>query len=1288
MAAVFISHSSKDRQVTAAVEAWLTTNGFDDFFIDYSKIRGGDKWSEALREEAGSCRVVLCLVTRNWLSSDECYGEFMAAFYQGKRIIPLIALDPAPRTDLEQKRLTRVLAEDQGVQLSIAALSQSDDLEVALGTQNSETLKAGLRAGGALVKVGLDPRAFEVDRDVRPSPFPGLESFGDQDADAAIFFGRSPEIARCLEDLREMRAQGVRQPYAILGASGSGKSSLMKAGVLPRLRREQGWLILRTFRPGADPLMNFATAIADTLAELGEQRAPGAIRDELREVWRNLKGSRFVAPDKLHNLREQLEVYFSRLRDRFARPSATILVPLDQAEELVSPEGESADALSDYLRASLLPAPANKDGGPRASQTLLVLTIRTDSFPQLQKSDRFADLDARCTDIRPLPLYRFGSAIEGPAERYGVHIEPGLVEAMIEDAPGEDALPLLAFALQRLWRQYHAEKRLRRADYEGIGKISALIDDAAERALQGIRPEDDEPLKPTVPNTTEQLAAKTFVPTLAQINQSGGTIRRIANLTHFQPEEMRLLELFTKWRLVVAKHTSERAIGTVEVTHEAIFRSWLRLQRWIDRERGRMQHLRDLESAAQLWTNRDRAPVYLAHRGSRLSEAQALLEVPDFAKEIASVQREYLRACSAAQVRRRAAAGGGIFGLFVLVFVIQGIMEAASLRADMRLAADALIKEGHPAQAAQFAIAGTFGKTDVTRFFSSFDAEAALRSTGFTLKVAMDLRTSFIAEKARLTRDGARLLIVSADQNGALWDVATKSKIADLGNYGSVKAFLFTDDETRLVTQSADNAFKVWDARTGALLGGSGAATYARAGLTSSPPRLVTVSESGTATLWDLHSASRIGTLGEENEVEAWALLSEPPRVLTRSRQKGAQLWNSLTGEHIATLGGAGVCEVCTFSAATGRAVSFDASGRGRVFDASTGIEIPNVVLDAGARLAGLTSDRGGNRLISRSIYNKLTLWDPATGAKKKDLGSSDSENYAFSPEGESIVIRANDGSGQLLSMDGVLLHAFAPGQMQLYKFAPAGKRLLTTDTNRVSALWNTATGAAVIASIEPGPGDHAVFSPSGNQISVGASETVGALWDAERGVKLSDYDQLGEEVGGSVFSRDGRRLVTSGAGNFGNLRDGNTGKHLAVLGGAGAVYSASLSADGRRVVTLSVHDLPVVWETETLPNSLGSPQIRSYVCAINYNAVRVFAREARTGSAPLEGVGFAVAHHLKGRPWHPCDWRGLLSIEGWKQLLRLWGVRFGLVSDYGCSELRAVARRQGSSHLCDEPEE
>jgi hypothetical protein len=283
MPVLFISHSSKDDARVDALANWLHANGFTDFFIDHQQIAGGDKWPEALRASAGSCRVVVCLVTPSWLASLECFNEFGAAWYMGKRIIPLLAAEPIDAPSRE--RLAKVLAEDQGLNIA-ACVDENGGLDLARYPNVERRLKEGLRAAGANSRVGLDPEAFAVDVKMRPMPFPGLSSFGDDDADAALFYGRGGEIAQVLEELRKVRAERDLRPFVILGASGAGKSSLLRAGVIPRLRREApAWLPLRAFRPGADPLLNFAEALARTFADFGPSEAHGFIRDRLMGTW-------------------------------------------------------------------------------------------------------------------------------------------------------------------------------------------------------------------------------------------------------------------------------------------------------------------------------------------------------------------------------------------------------------------------------------------------------------------------------------------------------------------------------------------------------------------------------------------------------------------------------------------------------------------------------------------------------------------------------------------------------------------------------------------------------------------------------------------------------------------------------------------------------------------------------------------------------------------------------------------------------------------------------------------
>jgi hypothetical protein len=277
-------------------------------------------------------------------------------------------------------------------------------------------LAAGLRAAGALAKIGLDPEAFAIDRKLRPMPFPGLASFGDEDADAALFYGRSREIAETLEELRQVRAVGDQRPFVILGASGTGKSSLLKAGIIPRLRRETpAWLPLRAFRPGADPLLNFAEALMRSLADFGKVEAHGVVRDRLLEAWTNAHrdGNRLTEAG-VPALEAVLEAEGRKLREAARRDGATILIGVDQAEEIARTEGDSGDALADYLRTAL---------ASLASRWQVAFTIRTDSFPALQNHRRFQDLKARGYDLRPIPVFRFDSVVEESAKRYGVAVD-------------------------------------------------------------------------------------------------------------------------------------------------------------------------------------------------------------------------------------------------------------------------------------------------------------------------------------------------------------------------------------------------------------------------------------------------------------------------------------------------------------------------------------------------------------------------------------------------------------------------------------------------------------------------------------------------------------------------------------------------------------------------------------------------------------------------------------------------------------------------------------------------
>jgi formylglycine-generating enzyme required for sulfatase activity len=562
--------------------------------------------------------------------------------------------------------LVEVCAEDQGIDLA-RCLGPDSALDPGADRDVANRLTAGLREAGALSRVGLDPEAFAIDRNLRPTPFPGLASFGDDDADGALFYGRSREIAHALEELRKVRAERDLRPFVILGASGAGKSSLLKAGIIPRLRREApAWLPLRAFWPGADPLLNFAEALAHTLADFGKIEAHGVIRDRLFDVWSKAeRDGNELTPAGLRGLEAALETEGRKLRAAAGRSLASILISVDQAEEMARADGDSGEALADYLRVALATA---------TSRWQLAFTIRTDSFPELQSHRRFQSLEARGYDLRAIPVFRFDSVIEEPAKRYGVEVEHALVDALMEDAPKEDALPLLAFALQRLWRQYAASGALTRSNYDKVGGLRGLIEDAAERALRGLSPEEDVPLPPGPPTKRRvDLAASTFVPALTQINDQGGTIRRIAAWNSFDDEQQELLIKFDQWRLVVRKGDADG--GTVEVAHEALFREWARLKSWLEPERARLEVLRSLQVDAATWDRNGRDTAFLNHRDKRLGEATAVVETDRYRQRLGKPELDYVTACDGAEklARRRARRVQTVVGALAVMLALGSV---------------------------------------------------------------------------------------------------------------------------------------------------------------------------------------------------------------------------------------------------------------------------------------------------------------------------------------------------------------------------------------------------------------------------------------------------------------------------------------------------------------------------------------------------------------------------------------------------------------------------------------
>ncbi len=599
MAHIFVSHSTLDEEQAKRLLAWLRAEGFDQTFLDVDKHGGiapGTEWEKKLYREMVRAEAVILVLTKNWLDSKWCFVEFAQARALGKAIFPLIE---TPKGE------TYVAPDIQNLDLTLDRVGGLERLAVELR------------------RIALDAQG-QFPWDIARSPFPGLLAF--DEADAAVYFGRDDDIRRLIERLNARRAQGGAQLIVLLGASGSGKSSLMRAGLLPRLKRDKrNWIVLPPFRPQLHPIDELAQTVTIALGQPAEWR-----------TWRE----RFSGPNVLDALFELAR----DLRAAHGGNEAQILISIDQGEELFGAADKNEAAQFFTLLNAML---------DERLPFLTLMGLRSDYLNQVQQT---AALTAPFEEfsLKPMPIDRVRQIIEGPAQVAGLHVDGALVTAAMKDAATDDALPLLAFALRELYDRSGKSKQFSLTDYralgddsQGLSPLENVVRRRAEEVLSAAKPGADD------------LAAlkEAFVPAMVRINAEGEYVRRPARLDDLPAKALPLLDRLGKARLLVTRQEDKTTY--VEVAHEALLRKWPLLRGWIDEEREFLigkeqlkQELNDWEGAAEAQKNDalltglklTRARLWLSERPRQLSNAERDFITASVARQAAEqTRRERLR---------------------------------------------------------------------------------------------------------------------------------------------------------------------------------------------------------------------------------------------------------------------------------------------------------------------------------------------------------------------------------------------------------------------------------------------------------------------------------------------------------------------------------------------------------------------------------------------------------------------------------------------------------------------
>jgi hypothetical protein len=598
MSDLFLSHSSKDNDTAMDLRNKLRARGYRAIFLDVhhgNGIESGIDWERELYRKLRQCEAVIVLCSEVSMASNWCFAEIIQARALEKPVFP-VKISPCEVVDILR---------------SIQVTDISADPEEGL-----DRLCDGLR------NQGLDPEG-SFDRKANRAPFPGLRPF--EPEDAWVYFGREPETAALRDVLSRMRRPEQKRLAVALGASGCGKSSLVRAGLIPKLSRSRDdWILLPPFRPGTRPITTLAVILSRAFADFGESRWWRSIRNELR--------SDAAEPDGGANVLTDLAV---DLRLAGSRPEATVLLVIDQLEEIL---GEVSDGLRRFivLLRRIVDTP---DSG-----VLIVATLRSDFLAAFQLLDELQGLEFENFLINPLPIERFAEVIEGPSMRIGLkEPEAGLVDVLVRDAQTKDALPLLAFTLEKLYEMCRSGDRLTLEAYEKIGGIQGVVENVARDALG-----DDE-----LNSASGRIRAlrRAFL-RLVSIEENDRLVRREALWNELPVAAESAIEKLITARLLVSRGGGEERI--VEVAHESIFRVWSWLSSWLDNCTDFLQRRRRLRLAMAESERLPDDPSVLL-QGQRL--AQGVRWLGDFGDTLTDTERAFVersRLAAEEQERERA----------------------------------------------------------------------------------------------------------------------------------------------------------------------------------------------------------------------------------------------------------------------------------------------------------------------------------------------------------------------------------------------------------------------------------------------------------------------------------------------------------------------------------------------------------------------------------------------------------------------------------------------------------
>ncbi|MCS0603578.1 XRE family transcriptional regulator [Streptomyces sp. LP11] len=1070
-------------------------------------------------------------------------------------------------------------------------------------------------------------------------PYTGLAAFRSEDAER--FFGRERLVAELAG-----RLAGARL-VTVVGASGAGKSSLLRAGLVPRWRAEHPGHPVVLFSPGPHPLKQCVTSLAGTdtppadgrpgegSPDGGGRARPAAERDRSGRVSAP-RDSAAAGPTGSRALDSAVR----RLLDT-APDTAEILLVVDQFEEVFTLCRDDTERFRfvDALLAAALSA---------GSRCRVVVGVRADFYAHCAAHPALAAVmaDAQVV-VGPMSSGELRRAVTRPAVRAGCTVEGALLADIMTQADGQAAmLPLVSHALLETWRRRRGNT-LTLSGFQAAGGLDGGLAHTAEEVWGTLDPVQQRIARQVLMRLT--ALGEGTEDTRRRIRRdeldSGGPVRIGGTAgtggaergvgpdpapgddrtDHVPDHDMEadtalVLERFARARLL----TLDR--DTLEITHEALIRSWPRLRGWLTEDRDALRVHRHLTEAAADWEAVRRDPGAL-YRGVRLDQACEWAARAG-AEPLSSRERQFLAASRMAREAEVTAAARGtrrLRRLSVLLAVLLAGTAAATgvaVRAErqasrqrdtaisQRVAQDAVaLRLTDPARAVQLALAAY-------RLQPTSAARSAVLSA-YATPYATQLTGSDTVEAVAYAPGGR--LVATAGDDGAVRLVDTtdpgraRQVAAFSGHTGPVRGLAFSPSGKLLASAGADGTLRLWDPHGAPRAAGRAVGTAAALPGSTVPPALVSVAFSP--------DGATVAAAGADGAVRIWRTAhadGAPVVVLADRPGELRALAFAPDGRRLAAAGPAGTA-LWRLGPRTGRvtarlpaanAVAFAPDGR-TLATAGEDYAVRRWRLDGdggdrhpsrlGAPLTGHTDtvnalaySADGRVLASGGVDATVRLWNVAKpGWNLPPTVLSGHTGYvsslAFAPDGHTLASGSSDRTLRLWDLP---VPALTGHTSSLYAagFSPDGRTLATGSYDHTVRLWDVSDPR------RPAPGavltgnDAAVnavaFAPGGHLLaSAGLDRTV-RLWDVAdvRHPRPTDVTTAGTDAVNSLaFAPDGHTLATGGADRSVRLW-AVAGNRLRPLTRAAAhrdqVGSVAFSPDGRLLASASRDRTVRLWDT------------------------------------------------------------------------------------------------------------